>query len=75
MAGRAIEGGIFSILTTLKDPLVIFSLITSWMTFSVLNRPVGEPKDEISDWVWGVNLGESIFITLWAILVILKYFM
>jgi hypothetical protein len=60
-------------LYTLRDPLIIMMGVISWMTFSVLNRPVSTPHDEFSKLIWWTNLGMSIIYSIMIILTILKY--
>ena len=62
------------VVTYFRDPIIIVSVILSWMTFSVLNRPVGELEDGFSNAVWWINGTVSIVLSALTILVILKYF-
>ena len=57
-----------------RDPIIIISVIFSWMIFSVLNRPVGELDDSFSDATWYISIGVSIALSVLTLLVILRYF-
>lgn len=79
MAGKLIEAGVIKILIALRDPLILFNVVTAWMTFAVLNRPAStttaeaETAKEGTEFVWTINLITSIFLTILAGLVIMKY--
>ena len=79
MAGKLIEAGVIKILIALRDPLILFNVVTAWMTFAVLNRPASTTKEEAetakegTEFVWTINLITSIFLTILAGLVIMKY--
>ena len=80
MAGKLIEAGVIKILIALRDPLILFNVVTAWMTFAILNRPaVAMTADEAATekegdgFIWTINLITSIFLTILAGLVIMKY--
>jgi hypothetical protein len=72
MAAKITEEIIYRIFLAIKDPLILFNFATAWITFSVLNRPVGEPRDQIFDFTWSWNLFVAIFLTIWSLLLGLK---
>ena len=80
MAGKVLEATVIKMLIALRDPIIIFSVITSWMTFAILNREPTTTQTAADDWkdgtwnfVWTVNLSMAIFITMLAGLVVMKY--
>jgi hypothetical protein len=72
MAAKITEEIMYRFLLVLKNPIVLVNFATAWITFSVLNRPVGEPRDEIFNFTWSWNLFVAIFLTIWSLLLGLK---
>jgi uncharacterized membrane-anchored protein len=79
MAGKVLEASVIKILIALRDPIILFNVITSWMTFAVLNRPVAATVQaettakEGDGFIWWTSLIMSIFITILIGLVFAKY--
>jgi hypothetical protein len=79
MAGKVLEATVIKLLISLRDPIILFNVVTSWMTFAVLNRPVAATiADETAakegdGFIWWTSLIMSIFVTILTGLVVAKY--
>ncbi len=56
-----------------RDPIIVLLVVSSWMTFSVLNRPLGTEHDAISDTVYWGTLVMAIFSSFFMGLLFLRY--
>jgi hypothetical protein len=79
MAGKVLEATVIKMLIALRDPIILFNVVTTWMTFAVLNRPVAatvadeKAAKEGDSFIWWQSLIMSIFITILSGLVVAKY--
>ena len=56
-----------------KEFFITLTAIFSWLSFAVLNRPVGEEKDMYFNVIWWSNLVMAAINTLMFALVLIKF--